>query len=134
MVPNRDYRKKSITKTQTKTKLEVNSTSHHCFETKSTKLYSKMLLVKSSDDNFVFSPAFYQIMCFMKGGISIYADYGPLRYVLWCCSSICHQLNLLWPSSLQYISSWVYSQHFYTFRSISRRLHFLKCAAMLRVN
>ena len=85
MVPNRDYRKKSITKTQTKTKLEVNSTSHHffntyklCFETKSTKLYSKMLLVKSSEDNFVFSPAFYQIMCFMKGGFQFMQIMGLL--------------------------------------------------------
>ena len=25
-------------------------------------------------------------------GISIDADSGPLRYVLWCCGSICHQL------------------------------------------
>ena len=33
---------------------------------KSTKLYSKMLLLKSSENNFVFSPAFYLIMCFMK--------------------------------------------------------------------
>ena len=37
-----------------------------CFETKSTKLYSKMLLVKSPANKFVFSPAFYLIMCFMK--------------------------------------------------------------------
>ena len=37
-----------------------------CFETKSTKIYSKMLLVKSSENKFVFSPAFYLIMCFMK--------------------------------------------------------------------
>ena len=37
-----------------------------CFETKSTKLYSKMLLVKSSENKFVFLPAFYLIMCFMK--------------------------------------------------------------------
>ena len=28
----------------------------------------------------------------LKGGISIDADSGPLRYVLWCCGSICHQL------------------------------------------
>ena len=27
----------------------------------------------------------------LKGGISIDADSGPLRYVLWCCSGICHQ-------------------------------------------
>ena len=33
-----------------------------CFETKSTKLFSKMLLVKSSDDNFIFLPVFYLIM------------------------------------------------------------------------
>ena len=28
----------------------------------------------------------------LKGGISIDADSGPLRHVLWCCGSICHQL------------------------------------------
>ena len=36
------------------------------FEMKSTKLYSKMLLVKSSENNFIFLPAFYLIMCLMK--------------------------------------------------------------------
>ena len=28
----------------------------------------------------------------LKGGISIYADSGSPRYVLWCCVRICHQL------------------------------------------
>ena len=28
----------------------------------------------------------------LKGGISIDADSEPPRYVLWCCSVICHQL------------------------------------------
>ena len=28
----------------------------------------------------------------LKGGISIYADFGPPRYVLWCCSGICHEV------------------------------------------
>ena len=28
----------------------------------------------------------------LKGGISIYADSGPPRYVLWCCSGICQQV------------------------------------------
>ena len=28
----------------------------------------------------------------LKGGISIYADFGPPRYVLWCCGGICHEL------------------------------------------
>ena len=28
----------------------------------------------------------------LKGGISIYADFGPLRYVLWCCGGICHEV------------------------------------------
>ena len=28
----------------------------------------------------------------LKGGISIYADSGAPRYVLWCCSCICHEL------------------------------------------
>ena len=28
----------------------------------------------------------------MKGGISIYAGFGPPRYVLWCCGGICHEL------------------------------------------
>ena len=28
----------------------------------------------------------------LKGGISIAADSGPPRYVLWCCGGICHQL------------------------------------------
>ena len=37
-----------------------------CFETKSTKLYSKMLLVKSSENGFVFLPVFYLIMWLMK--------------------------------------------------------------------
>ena len=37
-----------------------------CFETKSTKLFSKMLLVKSSDDNFIFLPVLYLIMWLMK--------------------------------------------------------------------
>ena len=37
-----------------------------CFETKSTKLYSKILLVKSSENSFVFLPVFYLIMWLMK--------------------------------------------------------------------
>ena len=37
-----------------------------CFETKSTKLYSKILLVKSSENNFVFLPVFYLIMWLRK--------------------------------------------------------------------
>ena len=28
----------------------------------------------------------------LKGGISIYSDSGPPRYVLWCCGSICQKL------------------------------------------
>ena len=28
----------------------------------------------------------------LKGGISIYADSGPPRCVLWCCSCICHKV------------------------------------------
>ena len=28
----------------------------------------------------------------LKGGISIYADSGPPRYVLWCCGGICHEV------------------------------------------
>ena len=28
----------------------------------------------------------------LKGGISIDADSGPPRYVLWCCGGICHQV------------------------------------------
>ena len=28
----------------------------------------------------------------LKGGISIYADFGPPRYALWCCGGICHEL------------------------------------------
>ena len=27
----------------------------------------------------------------LKGGISIDADSGPPRYVLWCCGGICHE-------------------------------------------
>ena len=33
---------------------------------------------------------FYEVRS--KGGISIDADFGPPRYVLWCCGGICHQL------------------------------------------
>ena len=36
------------------------------FEMKSTKLCSKMLLVNSSENNSIFLPAFYLIMCLMK--------------------------------------------------------------------
>ena len=28
----------------------------------------------------------------LKGGISIHADSGPPRYVLWCCGGICHEV------------------------------------------
>ena len=28
----------------------------------------------------------------LKGGISIHADFGPPRYVLWCCGGICHEV------------------------------------------
>ena len=28
----------------------------------------------------------------LKGGISIDADSGPPRYVLWCCGGICHEV------------------------------------------
>ena len=37
-----------------------------CFEMKSTKLYSKMFLVESSENNFVFLPVFCLIMWLMK--------------------------------------------------------------------
>jgi hypothetical protein len=28
----------------------------------------------------------------LKCGISIYADFGPPRYVLWCCGGICYEV------------------------------------------
>ena len=28
----------------------------------------------------------------LKGWISIYADFGPPRYVFWCCGGICHEV------------------------------------------
>ena len=28
----------------------------------------------------------------LKGGISIYADFGPPRYILWWCDGICHEV------------------------------------------
>ena len=37
-----------------------------CFETKSTTICSKIYLVKSSENNFVFLPVFYLIMWLMK--------------------------------------------------------------------
>ena len=58
----------------------------------------------------------------LKGGISIDADSGPLRYVLWCCGSICHQLftfiqiysghtvwylNCLWDQIIQQSLIWI---------------------------
>ena len=44
----------------------------------------------------------------LKGGISIYADFGPPNYVLWCCVGICHEVltffrlavAILWVDSL----------------------------------
>ena len=38
----------------------------HCFETKMTKVYSRILLMKSSKDNFGFLLVFHLIMCLMK--------------------------------------------------------------------
>ena len=37
-----------------------------CSYSKVTKVYSKILLMKSSENNFIFLPAFYLIMCLMK--------------------------------------------------------------------
>ena len=37
-----------------------------CFEMKMTKVYSKVLLVKSSKNSFIFSPVFYLIMCLIE--------------------------------------------------------------------
>ena len=37
-----------------------------CFETKMTKVYTKISLMISSKNDFIFSPAIYLIMCFMK--------------------------------------------------------------------
>ena len=28
----------------------------------------------------------------LKGGISIYGDSGPPKYVLWCCGCVCHEV------------------------------------------
>ena len=37
-----------------------------CSYSKVTKVYSKILLMKSSENDFIFLPAFYLIMCLMK--------------------------------------------------------------------
>ena len=54
----------------------------------------------------------------LKGRISIYADFGPPRYVLWCCVGICHEVLTFfqigcghtvpwfwrpWPDTYQYL-------------------------------
>ena len=48
------------------------------------ELWSKIYFIKTVFENFM--------KWGLKGGISIDANYGPLRYVLWPCGSICHQL------------------------------------------
>ena len=47
-------------------------------------LWSKIYFIKTVFENFM--------KWGLKGGISIDADSGPLRYVLWCWGNICHQL------------------------------------------
>ena len=54
-----------------------------CFATKSTKLYSKMILVKSSESNFVFLSVFHLVMWLMKtsknfGKITILKIWEPI--------------------------------------------------------
>ena len=48
-----------------------------CFETKSKKVYSNMLLVKSSENNFGYLPAFVLIIYFMKAP-NIFGKAGEL--------------------------------------------------------
>ena len=43
-------------------------------------------------ENFYFLEYMYWVNLGLKGVISIDADSGPPRYVLWCCSGICHQV------------------------------------------
>ena len=48
------------------------NTDHACdpckdlLETKRTKVYSKILLMETSENNFIFLPVFYLIICLMK--------------------------------------------------------------------
>jgi len=46
-------------------------------------LWNKIYFIKTVFENFM--------KWGLKGGISIDADSGPPRYVLWCCGGICHQ-------------------------------------------
>ena len=42
----------------------------------------------------------------LKGGISIDADSGPPRYVLWCCDGICHQVLTFFKIGSGYTVRW----------------------------
>ena len=48
--------------------------------------------ILTNDDVVCIPSMLLAVLSKRKGGISIDADSGPLRYVLWCCDSICHQL------------------------------------------
>ena len=52
----------------------------------------------------------------LKGGISVDADSGPPRYVLWCCGGICHQLLIF--------KDWLCSSMFQYFRISVRNVFF----------
>ena len=49
-------------------------------------LWSKIYFIKTVFENFM--------KWGLKGGISIDADSGPPRYVLWCCGGIYHQPDI----------------------------------------
>ena len=66
----------------------------------------------------------------LKGGISIYADFGSPRYVLWCYGGICHQVltffkigcgHTVWPEKiwedqeryLRICLHFAFAKHFY---------------------
>ena len=83
------------------------------FEMKSTKLYSKMLFVKSSENNLIFLPAFYLIMCHLCVAIFQFFSYkieketGKEKNCVLCCSFWSNRDldklgTLKWPSKPQF--------------------------------
>ena len=62
----------------------------------------------------------------LKGGISIDADSRPLRYVLWCCGSICHQVFtfIQWMADRQSIHNCKISDAWFVPIFVRERDHF----------
>ena len=70
------------------------------------QLWFSFLCIVNQKKNYIFQNLLSKFGS--ERGISIDADSGPPRYVLWCCGSICHQLLTFFQIGCGHTVNWVH--------------------------